>query len=509
MWIKALTVQEIRCFSGTHELSFSKGVNIFIGKNSSGKSSLLRCLGFIQPSDGNLGAAPSSLIRKGVAAGHIVIKFGAIDRRLDIIDDRYSKPMVTPALRCSMDSGSGVTMQLPTMSGLVTIPTRVVSSKEPDNIFYPYFSKRKTQSFSHAVNLETVNSVGETLVNLYAKVARLSNTENEAHSEFVTSCEKILGHRISVSPSVGGSEAGIWLSQTDSIPLSVMGEGTSNILGLIVNLCVANRHIFLIEEMENDIHPEALKSLLELIAIKSKTNQIFISTHSNIVLRNLGSLPESKVFSFDMSFIRRVPVSVVKDIGSSESARNEVLSALGYEPIDFGLWKGYLLLEESSAEAVINRILIPLIIPGLAGKLRTISANGVTNVEPAYIDFHRLFVFIHTSKVYMDNAWVRVDGDEVGNKVLNKLKEKFDGHHDLFHAYSEPAFENYYPEQFRDEAKLALGMSEKAERREAKKKLCQRVLQWADANPDVAKREFSKSAAEVIADLRTIEAKLK
>ena len=51
-----------------------------------------------------------------------------------------------------------------------------------------------------------------------------------------------------------------------------MGEGVTNILGLITDLCVAENNIFLIEEPENDIHPKALKALLDLIASKADAN---------------------------------------------------------------------------------------------------------------------------------------------------------------------------------------------------------------------------------------------
>ena len=41
-----------------------------------------------------------------------------------------------------------------------------------------------------------------------------------------------------------------------------MGEGVANIVGLLVDLCLAENKLFLIEEPENDIHPKALKGLL-------------------------------------------------------------------------------------------------------------------------------------------------------------------------------------------------------------------------------------------------------
>jgi hypothetical protein len=57
-----------------------------------------------------------------------------------------------------------------------------------------------------------------------------------------------------------------------------MGEGIPHLLGLINDLCLAENKLFLIEEPENDIHPKALKRLLDLIIQKSQSNQFVIST---------------------------------------------------------------------------------------------------------------------------------------------------------------------------------------------------------------------------------------
>jgi predicted ATPase len=117
-----------------------------------------------------------------------------------------------------------------------------------------------------------------------------------------------------------------------------MGEGIANLVGLIVSLCMAKNKIFLIEEPENDIHLQALKALLRLIEEKSKHNQFIISTHSNIVTKNLGSVEESKVFKVSMSFENesRLPISKVEEVENEPVARLRLLEELGYEPFDFG-----------------------------------------------------------------------------------------------------------------------------------------------------------------------------
>ena len=112
-----------------------------------------------------------------------------------------------------------------------------------------------------------------------------------------------------------------------------MGEGIANLVGLIVDLCVAENKIFIIEEPENDVHPEALKSLLELIISKSENNQFIISTHSNIVTRYLGSIKDSKLFKIALDFSNQYepPISEISVIPHNIKDRMTVLEELVYE----------------------------------------------------------------------------------------------------------------------------------------------------------------------------------
>jgi hypothetical protein len=301
-----------------------------------------------------------------------------------------------------------------------------------------------------------------------------------------------------------GQQAGIPVGSFGYIPIESMGEGVSSQLGLITDLCMADGHLFLIEEPENDIHPEGLKTLLNVIVEKSKTSQFIVSTHSNIVTRYLGAAPESKIFEFDSTYQPNdIPTSTIGEVEPTAEARIAVLRRLGYELSDFDLWDGWLVLEESSAEIII-RYLIPWFIPGLA-RVRTVAAGGTSKVEPTFEDFRRLFLFAHLEPQYRGRAWVIVDGDSEGKKVITGLQAKYkDWPPDHFTTWSQPDFEHYYPAQFADQSKAAL-TKQHDEKRKAKKQLLDEVKAWCDANPEEAKTEFEKSAAEVIERLTKID----
>jgi hypothetical protein len=383
-----------------------------------------------------------------------------------------------------------------------------IPAAEPSNFIYTYFSKRKVSGFERTVDLERTLAVQSDLRYLVAKVSRLANADYEGAAEYEKLCKDVLGFRISAYASQGGQQAGVTVGRYDHIPIESMGEGVSSMLGLITDLCMGEGNLFLIEEPENDIHPESLKALLDVIVDKSENNQFIVTTHSNIVTRYLGAAEDSKVFEVTMNQqADRMPTSEIREIENTPEARIEVLRDLGYELSDFDLWDGWLILEESSAEMVI-RYFIPWFVPRLA-RIRTVAAGGVTKVVPTFEDFRRLFLFAHLEPQYRQRAWVVVDGDEPGQKAVaqlqNDYKRTWQPEH--FRTWAHGDFELYYPERFADEVAAVLALPHDA-KPPAKKRLTRAVKKWCDENPDEAKLEFSVSAAEVIELLREIDAKL-
>lgn len=384
-----------------------------------------------------------------------------------------------------------------------------ISPQEPHNFIYTYLSKRKVFGFERQVDLARTLAVQTDLRNLVAKVSRLSNSDYERAEEYAELCRAVLGFRISVHAASDGNgqQAGIAVGQYGYIPIESMGEGASSQLGLITDLCMAGGNLILIEEPENDIHPESLKALLNVIVEKSKTNQFIVSTHSNIVMRYLGAAPDSKIFEFESTYTpNEIPTSTIHEVEPTTEERIAVLRRLGYELSDFDMWDGWLILEESSAEIII-RYLIPWFVPGLI-RVRTVAAGGTSKVEPTFEDFRRLFLFAHLEPQYRGRAWVVVDGDETGKEVVARLQAKYkDGPPDHFTTWSQPDFERYYPPRFADRVAEAPTKNHDAKRK-AKKRLLDEVKAWCEADPEEAKAEFEQSAAEVIEVLRQIEADL-
>jgi len=390
-----------------------------------------------------------------------------------------------------------------------------ISNVMPRNFIQPYYSQRKVSSYSEEINSTALNTVTGNFSNLYAKIDYLSNPQNHGHKQYIEACEDILGFLVTAAYSERGKKAVYLINSSKEISISLdsMGDGVPNLLGLIVDLCLVNDKLFLIEEPENDIHPKALKKLLMLITEKSDTNQFIITTHSNIVVKYLGSQSDSKLFRVKMDFEDKIPTSTIEEVDNSVEARLEVLEELGYEFVDFDMWSGWLILEEASAEKIIREYLIPWFTSELKGRLRTFSARSLSEIENKFEAFNNLFVFLHLQSVYQNLAWVVIDGGNEEEGIIKKLKERYmpsGWKEENFLQFNEHDFERYYPHQFKSEIddvlKIETNNSKgKQLRREEKKNLLVKVEKWIKDNPTSAKDAFEESASNVIEILRQIE----
>ncbi|RZK14344.1 MAG: ATP-binding protein, partial [Flavobacterium sp.] len=100
--------------------------------------------------------------------------------------------------------------------------------------------------------------------------------------------------------------------------------------------------LVLIEEPENDLHPTALKALLDLVVESSADNQFVVSTHSNIVLRHLGAENSARVYQVSTEFGVLPTTARFELVDATPDARLAALGNLGYSLTDFELWDGWL-----------------------------------------------------------------------------------------------------------------------------------------------------------------------
>jgi hypothetical protein len=296
------------------------------------------------------------------------------------------------------------------------------------------------------------------------------------------------------------------LNDDTFVSLERMGDGVIEMVALIVELCLERNKIFVLEEPEANLHPKGLKALLGMIRSSLEQNQFLISTHSNIVVRELAFDKRTKLLRVWRDGKDHSAASSIEEVPRNPAAHAAVLQELGYEFTDFGLYEGWLFLEESSAETILNNVLIPAFAPGLKGRLRSFSASGITNVEPSIAEFQRLITFVHLQPVYEGRLWARVDGDPTGHQVVAALRSKFSYLNDeTCSCFSQPSFEMFYPAIFADRVRAVLDVQDRQARRKAKEQLLGEVLQWTELNAEGARRAWEESASDPIGALRLIE----
>ena len=505
MRVKSIRLQNYRSFVDSGEVDLGP-INVLVGPNNTGKSSILRALYLMQHGGGDF--FPD--VRVGDDNAHVGIWFEdvrGVKRWGDHQDagDAFLEVRLKTPDRRTGERAIGLNS-----AGRASITGEQVlfQSEEPKHFIVPFLSRRKVSHYDETVKESTTKQVQPTMANLAAKLSRFNMTTLPAYPAYAKACMDILGMHVGSTPSQNGHRPGIYVTNDDTVHVDQMGEGVASIVDLLASLALYEGKLFLVEEPENDVHPAALKALLALIVESSKKNQFVISTHSNIVVRYLCSQLDSRLYQLKSVHHPLPTTASIELVAETTEARIGVLRELGYELSDFDLWEGWLILEESTAEKIIRGFLIPWFAQKLT-LVRTISADGASKVEPTFEDFRRLFLYGHLESVYRGRAWVRCDGDKAGRDVIEKLKGKFkDVDPTHLGTFGEEQFENYYPKEFAEEVLQVLAISDRQMRREAKRQLFLKVEAWLRQDEDRAKAALKESAAEVIADLRSMEVAL-
>lgn len=503
MRVTRLQLQDFRAFTGPVEIGLS-AINVLIGANNSGKSSILKALSLMQSGICDF----SRTLRQGAVSGQIRIHLEEVG---GISQWGVSSPQgsVELTLELTRQSATSASLRLVVRDSGGSREAGQLLPQEPDHFVVPYFSQRKTAGYSDTVNTAVSRTIHPNLTFLSARLSRVSNASYPHHDAYRTACEQVLGFTIAALPSDGGLRPGAFLPDGSEIPIDQMGDGIPHIAGLLVELAMQSGRLFLIEEPENDLHPSALKALLNLIAQSSARNQFVISTHSNIVLSHLGAVDGTRLFAVEATHGLLPPDSTIREIESTPAARLEVLAELGYRLSDLELWEGWLFLEEASAERIVRDYLIPMFTPGLS-RIRTLSTQGVTNIEPNFADFDRLVRFSHLQSVYRGSTWVIVDGDDAGREAVETLRTNYgQWNPDRFRTLSQPHFERYYPDIFRERVDTVLAYQDRVKRQIEKKKLGSDVRKWLDEDLERAEAALRTSAAEVIGLLQEIDNQLR
>jgi putative ATP-dependent endonuclease of OLD family len=141
-------------------------------------------------------------------------------------------------------------------------------------------------------------------------------------------------------------EAGI-MPHLDDIPLPLVGKGEQNSVKIKLAMeTSAKSNIILIEEAENHLSYASLNELISHISANAGSRQIFITTHSSFVLNKLGV---EAVLLFQRG--DNIRISSLKDA----STRDYFMKLPGHDTLRLILAKRTILVEGSSDELIVQR----------------------------------------------------------------------------------------------------------------------------------------------------------
>lgn len=507
MIIRSLHLTNIRGFLNDGIKEFSETINIFVGKNNSGKSTLLKSIYILK--NRNIFSEKDINVREITAQVQIGLKLREKSIFNNYFDSISFQPLDNKILY-DYQSNDVNTIFL-NHNNAKTVENFIRSFKNDElnsdfEIFIPFLNDRFIGTLEEKVDQRTTKIMKRDHLNITSKLDSLKS-DSEELKKFNILVSKIFGFKIEPDQSENGKMIAIYQNDNAGrrkIFINNMGDGTVHIVGLLFYLLTAKNKIFIIEEIENYLHPHAIKEIMELIVEKSKENQFFICTHSGLVLNYLSKKKDSKFYHIKSDLIDGIPASKISDINN---IRNKMLalSDIGCSLLDYDLWEAWLILEESSAETIINDFLIPWFVPELKDKLKTISSNGIGNVDKRAKAMNEFFIYSHLTPIYNKRCFILVDGDEAGKQVIDKFKQSFSNNESkdesemFFKNLNEQFFENYYPQKFKAQVDEISVEQDNDKRRLLKKKLLVNVIEYlTQIDIEDAKKELKESAKNVI-----------
>lgn len=236
---------------------------------------------------------------------------------------------------------------------------------------------------------------------------------------------------------------GVWeiyfkVKNGDTVPLSKMGSGIKSILLVLLNLLVIPKIentkpenlIFGFEELENNLHPSMQRRLLNFIIQFAEANNsyFFITTHSNIVIDIFSRIEISQIIHVE----NYNNSTVVRTLSTMLDGRN-ILKDLDYKASDILLSNGVIWVEGPS-DALYLELLFDLYT----------KKHG--DVRKVNYSIQTLATAIWKFAGFTDFEWAKIN-DDMKNKIISLAKIN---HNHLIILDNDNNYENKKPSQYDD-----------------------------------------------------------
>lgn len=392
--IKKIVIQNYRIFQ-KFNLDLQSGMNIIVGNNDCGKSTLLEAISLVLTGHlrGKLIAQELSpyLFNEQAAKSYIdALRSGSAPAPPEIIIDLFLDDKVGSAAL----KGTNNLLEEDARGARIKVSLNPDFSEEyenfikkPDNIRLIPTEYYKVDWLGFSGNGITFRSIPATASLIDASSIRLQSGADYYLQGIIDSSLDVsqrvelsrayrsLRETFSDNPAIAGvnaelggvpgdvtdrtlslsidiSQKSTWESSLvphlDDLPFDYVGKGEQNCLKILLalkNRKVADAQILLVEEPENHVSFSTMNGLIAKIASRCEGKQVLVTTHSSYVLNKLGLDNLILISSERGLHIRELPLSTV----------NYFKKLSGYDTLRIILAKSAILVEGPSDELIVQR----------------------------------------------------------------------------------------------------------------------------------------------------------
>lgn len=391
MAIKKIKIENFKCFNGMFELELNKGLNILVGNNETGKSTILEAIHvaltglyggrnirnelsqylfnntvveeYIQSvNDGNPLPPPNVLVEiyfdnsidANFEGNYNTDKANGVEGlKFEIaynskFDDEYSQ-LISKKSMHSIPIEYYEAVWTSFSRQMITIRSIPIKSAMIDSSSYRYQNGSDvyiSRIVKDLLSAEEVTAVAQAHRNM--KETFIGDDSIKVINERISKASSIIDGEVSLSVDLGTKNA--WenslVTQLNDIPFGFIGKGAQCVLKTELALThkqAQNAHIILLEEPESHLSYSKLNQLVSAIGSKYGDKQIIISTHSSYVANKLGL---ENLLLLDNQRVTKI---------SNLPSANFFKKIAGYDTLRLILCKKAILVEGDSDELIVQK----------------------------------------------------------------------------------------------------------------------------------------------------------
>ncbi|WP_289056071.1 ATP-dependent nuclease [Carboxylicivirga marina] len=448
-----ITLKNYKCFDKDGG-GFEKilPINLIIGKNNSGKSSLIELVRFLIDKNsefisvGRNSLIPEVIIEHKLTQSEISKVFpsgrsgggipGPGDHRnygMQFLDKKYTYRLGVNGnknfVNIDAEYVSHAQKYIETLASVIAEPLY--------NKTFCYITAERDvlKETSNENILPTPNGSGAT--NTIQQIINRTNRDSKLiEQELLNELNRIINPEIKFTRIlVQQEESNYWevfFEDTigSRIALSKMGSGIKTVLLVLLNLIVRpvienknrNSYVFAFEELENNLHPSLQRRLYNYIRDYSENHSayFFLTTHSSVVIDAFGTYKNSQL----IHVVNNIEKSVSNTI-LAQNGTKQILDDLGIKASDILQSNGVIWVEGPSDRNYINKwlkLMAPELIEGLHYSIMFYGGRLLSNLTFDFEWFNK--EVIPLLKINR-NAFVVLDRDgKTMNAKINDTKSR-------------------------------------------------------------------------------------